>query len=48
MFTIIFLILALICFIIATVGVVAKVNWIALGLAFVTFSWLLSAFGVHS
>lgn len=47
MLTIVLLLLALICFICATANV-PRVNWVPLGLALVTLSWLLVAFGVHA
>jgi hypothetical protein len=47
MLTIILLVLALVCFILAVANV-PKINWVALGLAFIVVSWLLPAIGVHA
>lgn len=43
MLTIVLLVLALICFLIAAFGLVlSKINFIGLGLAILTFAWLLN------
>lgn len=47
MLTIILLVLALVCFILAVANV-PRINWVALGLAFIVISWLLPALGVHA
>lgn len=46
--SVLLLILALVAFLVAAAGWVARVNWIAVGLALITLMWLLQALRVIS
>lgn len=43
MIAFVLILLALVCFVLATFGLVARLNWIALGLAFLALNWLIGA-----
>lgn len=47
MIAIILLLLALVAFALAAVGVPGRLNWVGVGLALVAFMWLLQAVGVN-
>lgn len=46
--SVLLLVLALVAFIVAAAGWVARVNWVAVGLALITLLWLLQALRVTS
>lgn len=47
MIAIVLLLLALVAFALAAVGVPGRVNWVGVGLALVTLLWLLQATGIN-